>query len=537
MKARFTLFGIGVAILTLLSSLSSLALEPALTPSYPSAPDPWQTLRSPHPGELPSPPESSTSVDADDWTIILADGFEGDFPGDWTFSGHPDFTFWKRDCRASERTHSAWCIGKSTSGPDLRCGSLFPTTQYNHPSNMTYGPFSLEDAWAAELSFSYWLDMAYPDGGGSVAASMGRHSSRLGLLKTYPDASEGCTDGWCTITVDLAAFPYLGNLCGQPEVWIEFSSYTFSGNGQGLFVDDVVVRAKFGERPTATPTPTATAGPTATGAPTSTPTATRQPPTNPVYLPLIRNAGTVEGTPTVTMTPLMPTPTATFTPPPPPPTPTETPSDGPGWHNVVEEDFEGEWPGEWDLLDRSSYDGGEYLWGKRDCDAYESTYSAWCVGGGADGSQLPCGVDYPNFARSWMIYGPFALPEAEHAYLTFRHRPDIEPNVDTLFIGFSLDGETFSGGSAAIHTFDWFLIGMDLKGGGEDVTGQEEVWIGFEFRSDRTITYPGAFIDDVVVTWCASGCSESAIESMSGADGKWHLIEPKFKVKVLRAID
>jgi len=32
MKARFTLFGIGAAILTLLSSLSSLALEPRLQP-------------------------------------------------------------------------------------------------------------------------------------------------------------------------------------------------------------------------------------------------------------------------------------------------------------------------------------------------------------------------------------------------------------------------------------------------------------------------------------------------------------------------
>jgi len=35
MNARFTLFGIGAAILTLLTSLSSLALEPALMPSYP----------------------------------------------------------------------------------------------------------------------------------------------------------------------------------------------------------------------------------------------------------------------------------------------------------------------------------------------------------------------------------------------------------------------------------------------------------------------------------------------------------------------
>ena len=231
MKTRFTLLSTGVAILTFLFSLRSSALGPASTPAYPSAPDPWQAPWSPHPDELPSPPESSAEADADDWTVILADGFEGDFPGDWARSGHPDFTFWKRDCRASEGTYSAWCIGKNTSGPDLPCGSLFPTTQYNHPSNMTYGPFSLEEAWAAELSFSYWLDMTHPDGGGSVAAAMGRHSSSLALPPTYPGAPEGCTDGWCTITVDLAAFPYLGNLCGQPEVWIEFSSGTFSGNG------------------------------------------------------------------------------------------------------------------------------------------------------------------------------------------------------------------------------------------------------------------------------------------------------------------
>ena len=136
-----------------------------------------------------------------------------------------------------------------------------------------------------------------------------------------------------------------------------------------------------------------------------------------------------------------------------------------------------------------------------------------------------------------MIYGPFALPEAEYAYLTFMHRPDIEPNFDTLFIGVSLDGETFLGGRAPIQTFDWFGGGMDLKSGGEDFTGQEEVWMGFKFQSDGSTAYPGAFIDDVVVTWCASGCSGSAPESMSSADGKWHLMEPKVKVRAPRAFD
>ena len=65
------------------------------------------------------------------------------------------------------------------------------------------------------------------------------------------------------------------------------------------------------------------------------------------------------------------------------------------------ENFEGNWPGEyavtnWNVQDASSDDGGDYLFGKRNCDPFAGTSAAWSVGGGSSGSQLGCNGNYPN---------------------------------------------------------------------------------------------------------------------------------------------
>jgi hypothetical protein len=62
----------------------------------------------------------------------------------------------------------------------------------------------------------------------------------------------------------------------------------------------------------------------------------------------------------------------------------------------MSENFEGAWPAAgWTLQDYGT-SGGEYLFGKRDCTPQNGSYAAWGVGGGADGSRLACGADYPN---------------------------------------------------------------------------------------------------------------------------------------------
>ncbi|MBC8249309.1 MAG: S8 family serine peptidase, partial [Anaerolineales bacterium] len=106
-----------------------------------------------------------------------------------------------------------------------------------------------------------------------------------------------------------------------------------------------------GRTPTATPTPTPTKTPTSTWTSTPTPTRTQTPTSTPtsttppgfkVYLPLIvKNYSSVTPTPTVTLTRPVTTPTQI-------PTSTTQPS---GWVTILEETFEGSFPGEWEVFD------------------------------------------------------------------------------------------------------------------------------------------------------------------------------------------
>ncbi len=114
--------------------------------------------------------------------------------------------------------------------------------------------------------------------------------------------------------------------------------------------------------------------------------------------------------PTPTATIALPTATATNTSPAPTNTPTPTPTPTPvPWVTIVDEDFEGAFPGPWTVFDNNGSTAGEYYWADRTCRVYAGSYSGWVVGGGANGSPLACGSMYPNNADSWMVYGPFNL--------------------------------------------------------------------------------------------------------------------------------
>ena len=129
------------------------------------------------------------------------------------------------------------------------------------------------------------------------------------------------------------------------------------------------------------------------------------------------------------------------------------------------QDFEGVWPATgWELSDMSDADGGEYLWGKRDCHPHAGTYGGWAVGGGAKGNTLACAGSYPNNARSWAVYGPFDLRNATSASVTFylwgRTEYKADCSYDFLFAGSSIDGDQFSGGR---YCGDW-TTGSDGNG-------------------------------------------------------------------------
>lgn len=170
----------------------------------------------------------------------------------------------------------------------------------------------------------------------------------------------------------------------------------------------------------------------------------------------------------------------------------------------MSENFEGAWPSTgWTLSDMSDADGGEYLWGKRDCHPHNGSYAGWSIGGGAKGRTLACSASYPNNARVWAIYGPFDLRGARSASLTFyfwgRTESGSSCGYDFLYTGSSLDGQNFSG---ARYCGDWRdgSEGNNYRRGTLDLAGrlgQAQVWIAFVLASDSSDTYEGMTIDDV----------------------------------------
>ncbi len=168
------------------------------------------------------------------WQTIMTDGFEDTFPGDWTLYVQSSATnaYWGKDnYRANSGSYSAFCAKDGDYGVD-------PPTNYpiNVDAWMIYGPFSLADATDTVLNFHIWCETElYIDGLIAVA-------SINDINYYYVDSWSGDSGGWQEQTFDLTNADTLGNLCGQPQVWISFIFISNDTNNyQGVFIDDVIL--------------------------------------------------------------------------------------------------------------------------------------------------------------------------------------------------------------------------------------------------------------------------------------------------------
>ncbi len=164
------------------------------------------------------------------------------------------------------------------------------------------------------------------------------------------------------------------------------------------------------------------------------------------------------------------------------------------------QDFETAFPaGCWRAYDDDGSSNGEYLWARRNCRPDAGSYSAWAVGGGANGSALVCKGSYPDNANSWMIYGPFDLRDTPDPQLRYRAWWATEPNYDYLFRGASINGDEFFGTRFHGVSGDWQTGSLDFSNVPTlgDLRGQSAVWLAFIFRSDMGNAAEGVYIDDV----------------------------------------
>ena len=162
------------------------------------------------------------------------------------------------------------------------------------------------------------------------------------------------------------------------------------------------------------------------------------------------------------------------------------------WITIMTENFEGVFPpGAWRVL-------GDPTWAADNFKPHSNSNSAWCAKGGSSGLD-PATNNYPNNINAWMIYGPFDLSDATEAELIFNYWLEIEENSDYLKWLASTNGTNFSGYQTEKSTSGWAEKRFDLRSVPTlgNLCGESQVWIGFKFDSDSSVTYKGAFVDDI----------------------------------------
>jgi uncharacterized repeat protein (TIGR01451 family) len=176
---------------------------------------------------------------------------------------------------------------------------------------------------------------------------------------------------------------------------------------------------------------------------------------------------------------------------------------GDPWQVIVEEDFEGMFPGSWTVDDGST----GYQWGQRACKPYAGTNSAWVVGGGTAGSALPYGTHtVMDELNTTMTYGPFSLSDASEAQLKFNYwfDTDVADSRDLWFCAdFSTDGTTWNGESCIYgNSGGWREATFDMARYG--VVGADQVWVRIvaycpSYATPLTLRDGGIFVDNVLL--------------------------------------
>jgi len=159
-----------------------------------------------------------------------------------------------------------------------------------------------------------------------------------------------------------------------------------------------------------------------------------------------------------------------------------------GWMTIMEENFEGVFPGStWTLYGSPTWDDESYRY-------YQGAWSGWCAGS----TMSPPGPYAPNM-NAWMVYGPFSLADASNAILSFYRWLYSESDYDYLFWGASIDGTNFYGYRISGDYRSWNYREFDLTNVPTlgNLCGYSQVWIAFNFSSDDSYQYEGAYLDNI----------------------------------------
>jgi hypothetical protein len=190
-----------------------------------------------------APPPTPTSTPDSNWVTIVSQDFEGSFPGVWTLADTSGgvYKWGKRNCQVFGGSSSGWAVGGGSSGQSLPCGSNYPL---NVDTWMAYGSFSLVGATDAEILSKAWVNSEIDFDDVCFMASINN-------FNYYGTCYDGNSQGWISVNIDLTNVFTIGDLRGQPNVWIAliFRSDDSINYPHGAYVDDIVLRKCTGSCP------------------------------------------------------------------------------------------------------------------------------------------------------------------------------------------------------------------------------------------------------------------------------------------------
>ncbi len=193
---------------------------------------------------------------------------------------------------------------------------------------------------------------------------------------------------------------------------------------------------------------------------------------------------------------------------------------------LLSDGFEGTFPGSTWTLYHPSSGAADVDWGRSSARKSAGSYSIWCAGSVG-------GSTAPNDTNSWVIAGPFDLSSVSAGTLSFDVWFSTEKDHDYFMWMVSTDGSSFGGYQASGETNGFTTVTQDLTdwGNAGNVTGQPQVWIALVYQSDASLTYEGAYVDQVALTVDSGGggnCGTYVLtqdnddNSFSGTpDGDW----------------
>jgi PKD repeat protein len=172
--------------------------------------------------------------------VLLETSFEQVFPRfpPWRISHPPnaaDVDWGRTRYRASDESWSIYCAGLGPAAP----GDGGPAPA-NTASWVIAGPYDLSETTAGTLTFDLWLGTeAYQDVFMWLVSTDGSNFSG--------SARSTSTNGWRTITVDLASWGAAGRVIGEDEVWLAFVYQSDSNRVyEGAYLDHVLLEVNVG---------------------------------------------------------------------------------------------------------------------------------------------------------------------------------------------------------------------------------------------------------------------------------------------------